>query len=120
MIGTAGDGQQPEHREQSSDFVRVVGALTDGALTFDAPFDLASSVALAHNTRQGPDAMTHFDLNRDGVCYDILIVEKPTDSNSGIQPREIINCTVANRYAAAALLGSLAEEFIDDTDEQTD
>lgn len=114
------DSREGDSRSTDAAFATAIGSLTDGALLFPPPFDLASSAALARNATDGSDAVTQFPLNRTGTQYRILIVEEPVDGTTGIEPRDIINCTVQDRHAAAALLGTLAEELMLDEDESPD
>lgn len=109
-------GQSSPHSEDVFD--TTVGSLTEGAMCFPVPFDLASSVALARNAISGDDAVDQFHLNRqEPVSYRLLVVEQVIGDPS-VPGREVLNCVVQDRRAAAALLGTLAEELMDDEPRQ--
>lgn len=91
-------------------FMTVVAHLTRGALTFPAPFDLASSAALAKNDDTGALAARMFEATAARDCgYEVTITALTPDTDE--LRREIINTTVAGTALLFALLEGLMDEL---------
>lgn len=95
-----------------SSFMGVVTSVTDGDLTFPAPYDLATSAALASNIDTGGLAEKLFDVTADRDCrYEVTVTAL---SPVGAEPpmrREIINTVAQSTQAMIALLDGLLDEI---------
>lgn len=88
-------------------FAQAISSLSDGELTFPAPFDLSTSAALAANDDTGRLAEEVFKLAAQRDCgYAVEIV-----SLSGSETREVINTQTASTGTLIALLEGLLEEL---------
>lgn len=88
-------------------FNTVIATLAEGGLTFPAPYDLATSAALAVNVDVGAIALALFQVTaaRD-TGYRVEIYE----TAPGVPEREVVNTTVDGTRLLIALLDGLAEE----------
>jgi hypothetical protein len=91
-------------------FDRAVAALAEGELAFPAPFDLATSAALADNTgKYGGEAaiaLFHFLREYAHVRYQVVLEAVVDDPKPGAAPmrREIVNCEVPAAMVAGLLI----------------
>lgn len=109
------DLSDPALLEFQEHFARAVAALTQGQLSFPAPFDLVTSWALARNDDNGAAALEFFarDVNGFGRRFQIRIHELPPDDQPGVGEREIVDCIVTGTHVAAQLLAGAAAEIIE-------
>ncbi len=98
-------------RDGTRRFEEVVAALTEGALTFPAPFDLSSSAALAANTDAGRIAQELFRVTaaRD-VAYEVMITAVPLGDEQ-VGQREVLNTRAATKRQLIVLLETLLDEL---------
>lgn len=107
------------HRSESTDsgkdddlqeaFGRVIAKLSDGDLTFQAPFDLASSAALAANMDSGELAAALFRVTQSRETnYRVHIAAVVPD----LEPRDVVNTTVSGEGLLVALLEGLIDEIL--------
>lgn len=90
-------------------FAQITAALSDGDLTFQPPFDHATSAALAANIDDGDIAQRLFEVTRlRETTYRVMI----TAVAPGVQDREVVNTTVPGAGLLIALLDGLIEEFV--------
>lgn len=91
--------------------MRIVSAVADGELTFPAPFDLASAVALRENDDAGTLALHlfHATAARD-TGYQVTIHALTPEGSEPLR-REIIDTTVASTPLLFALLEGLMDEL---------
>lgn len=92
-------------------FTSAVMSLAEGNLTFQPPFDLATSAALAANIDLGDLAQRLFDATaqRD-TGYRISIHA----TAPGVPDREVVNTNVASTALLVALLDGLLDEYCPD------
>lgn len=92
-------------------FMTIVSGLSRGDLTFPAPFDLATSAALAKNIDVGRLAEQLFDVTAARDCgYEVTISALNHDDGDPMR-REIINTTVASTGLLVVLLDGLLDEL---------
>jgi hypothetical protein len=96
-----------EHDDLHTLFARITAALSDGDLTFQPPFDLATSAALAANADAGDIAQRLFDVTR---VRDTTYLVQITEIAPGVSDREVVNTTVSGAGLLIALLDGLIEE----------
>lgn len=90
-------------------FERIMGGLSDGDLTFQPPFDLATSAALAANMDKGDLAAALFKVTQARqTTFRVHIAAVAPD----LQPRDVINTTVSGEGLLVALLEGLIEEIL--------
>lgn len=93
-------------------FMAIVSGLTEGDLTFPAPFDLSTSAALAKNDDIGDLAERLFAVTAQRDCgYEVTITALTEDPGAEPLRREIINTTVAGTQLLLALLEGLMDEL---------
>jgi hypothetical protein len=97
------------------DFVAAVVPLADGELTFPAPFDLASSAALALNTDVGDIAQRLFEVTAARETEFEVIIRAKSASQPDLPAREVIDTTVSGTRLLITLLESLIAEIDPDT-----
>lgn len=89
-------------------FARAVGSLAGGALTFQPPFDLATSAALSANIDEGDTADRLFDVTaRRETAFRVQIHAIAPD----VADRELINTVVDNMDLLVGLLEDLLDEI---------
>lgn len=92
-------------------FMTIVAGLSQGDLIFPAPFDLATSAALAENTDVGIIAERLFAVSAARDCrYEVTIAALNRDGADPMR-REILNTTVASTRLLFALLEALMDEL---------
>lgn len=96
-------------------FASAISDLADGNLMFPAPFDLASSAALAANVDSGEIAEKLFAVTaqRDTGYRVVIYATAP-----GVEDREVVNTTVTSTGLLLVLLDELIEEKLARTDEK--
>lgn len=100
-----------------ADFAGAVSSLADGDLTFKAPFDLASSTALADNIDDGGIAQRLFEVTALRDCgYEVRIMARSLD-HPDVDPREMINTSVRSTRMLISLLEGLLDELYDHDNE---
>lgn len=93
-------------------FVSAVSCLAEGELTFRAPFDLATSAALASNDDTGALAEEVFKLAASRDCGYRVTIHAVAPGGCGIE-REVINTTTPSTAVLMALLEGFLEELYD-------
>lgn len=116
-IGPAREHVPPAQRDPDR-FARTVGTLTEGALRFPAPFDLAASAALADNPLTGTTAERLFEAVRAHLSrrFHIQVHEVIGDAPEPWR-REVVDC-VCDPAVAVALLLTVAAELHPDPAEE--
>lgn len=100
----------PDDQDLETRFHEVTGVLARGELTFPAPFDLATSAALASNDDTGAIADRLFEITAQRLTkYRVLI----TELADGVDDREVINTTVTGQHLLITLLGEFVNELVD-------
>ncbi len=106
MVGS----KKEDDRGLAADFAAAVSSLAEGGLTFDQPFDLPSSAALAANIDSGDGAQHLFDVTAARDCqYEVHISARLKD-HPDVSAREVLNTSVPS----TRLLISLLEDLIDE------
>lgn len=105
---------EPVLSESQEQFAEAIGSLTQGELTFPAPFDLVSSWALARNANEGDAALESFarDTNSGSRRFQIRIHALSGEDSR----REIIDTVVTGPRVAAQLLAGLAIDMVNGED----
>lgn len=97
----------PSDSTLTEQFLSVVAAVADGGLLMPAPFDLASSAALAANSDTGPAAEGMFAVTaRRNSRYEVRITEIQDDIS-----RDLVNTTCTGRGPLFALLDTVMDEI---------
>lgn len=98
-------------KDGAEKFHVVVSALSEGALTFPAPFDLSSSAALAANTDEGRIAQELFRVTAERDCaYEVLIRAVPQGEEK-VGEREVLATKVTSKRQLIVLLETLLDEL---------
>jgi hypothetical protein len=88
-----------------------MGGLSDGGLTFPAPFDPATAAALGDNMDSGQLAERLFDVTAQRDCaYSVMIAALTPTSVEPVR-RELINTTVNSTQLLFTLLEGLMDEL---------
>lgn len=103
----SGETTDSDEDDLAARFTQAVASLALGGLTFPAPFDLATSAALASNIDVGSIAERLFEATatRD-TGYRVAIYE----TAPGVADRAVIETSVPSTPVLIALLDGLLEE----------
>ena len=99
-----------QRSELQDRFARTVGILGDGSLMLPAPFDVATSVALAENTIKGDDAEAGFTAQRSGVRTRFRMLIEEVAEDSDVAPRAIVRTVQGNLAALHMITEALVME----------
>lgn len=98
---------KPSDEDLDQRFMTIAAGVADGGLVMPAPFDVASSAALAVNDEKGKTAEGLFDVTaaRDSR-FKVLIVEE-----QGADSRELLNTSCIGQGVLFQLLEDLIDEL---------
>lgn len=89
-------------------FAQITAALSDGDLVFQAPFDLATSAALAANMDIGNIAERLFEVTQMRETSFRVVIQATAP---GVEDRDVVNTTVPGSGLLVALLEGLLDEI---------
>jgi hypothetical protein len=103
-----GDAEsKPSDKEIAEQFFTVAAGVADGGLVMPAPFDVASSAALAVNDDRGDRADKLFDVTAARESkYEVRITEV-----QGEDSRDLINTTCIGQGPLFALLDDVMDDL---------
>jgi hypothetical protein len=98
---------KPSGEDLEQEFMKVAAGVADGGLVMPAPFDVASSAALAANSEQGDIAGKLFDVTASRASrFAVHVVEL-----QGQDTRELLNTTCIGETVLFQLLEDLMDEM---------
>jgi len=98
---------RPSDKGLAEEFFLIAADVAEGGLVMPAPFDVASSAALAANVDRGDMAAKLFEVTAARESsFSVLIVEQQGD-----QARELINTTCIGQGPLFTLLDDVMDEI---------
>ena len=106
------DGPPEQESSERTAFDEAISTLAEGEITFPAPFDYATSSALARNIDAGRIAELLFGVDRDRELDFRLTLFARSADQPELPEREIVNTVVGGKASLINLLDDLIEHLM--------